>query len=97
MHQSSPNDTNNYDGTSAQDEQILNLMQDPYNRTVQQKICQAERWAKIFQKPSRNADTNADTANNVGAKNRGNNKGTRPKGTPKMTGVGKDQHKMTTK
>ena len=97
MHQSSQNDTNNHDGTSAQDEQIFNLMQDPYKKTVQQKICQAERWAKIFQKPSRHADTNTDTANNTGAKNGGSNKGTGSKGPLKMTKGGKEQHAMTTK
>ena len=72
-------------------------MQDPYNRTVQQKIYQAEGWAKIFQKHTRNADANVDTANNAEAKNGGTTKGTRQKGTPKITGAVKDPHKITTK
>ena len=97
IHQLSAHDTNNYDGTSAQDEQILPLMQDPYNRTVQQKICQAEGWAKIFQKHTRNADANVDTANNAEAKNGGTTKGTRPTVAPKITGAVKDPHKIATK
>ena len=96
MHQSSQNDTNNPDGTSAQDEQFLNLLQDPYKRTVQQKICQAEIWANIFKKPSKHADSNTDNANNTGAKNRGSNKGTGSKGPLRMTKGGKEQHTMTT-
>ena len=72
-------------------------MQDPYNRTVQQKIYQVEGWAKIFQKHTRKTDANVDTTNNTEAKNGGTTKGTRPTGAPKITGAVKDPHKLTTK
>ena len=73
------NGTNNQNGTPPNDEEIPNLIQDPYKGSVQQKICQAELWAEIFHKKSKNDGTTTNAA----SKNGGSSKGTGSRGQPK--------------
>ena len=96
-HQPITQGTKNNDSTPAQDEQFLSLVQDPYNRTVQQKIYQAEGWTKIFEKRTGTTDANADTATNNDTKNGGTTKGTKPTTPPTITRTPKDPHKVATK
>ena len=96
-HQPITQDTKNNDSTPAQDEQFLSLVQDPYNRTVQQKIYQAEGWAKLFEKHTGAMDTNADTATTTDTKNGGTTKGTKTTTAPKTTRAPKDPKKGATK
>ena len=87
------NSTNNHNGTPPNDEEFLNLIQDPYKRTVQQKICQAELWAEIFHRKSKNDDNTTNAASKNGGSNKGNGLGghlKKPKG-------GKEQQTTATK
>ena len=86
-HQQITHDTKNNDSTPAQDEEILSLVQDPYSRTVQQKIYQAEGWTKLF----------ADAPTNTNTKNGGTTKGTTTIAAPKPIRTPKDPNRVATK
>ena len=87
------NDTTNQNDTPNNDEETLNIPQDPYKGSVQQKIVQAELWAEIFHgKPK-----NDDTTNNAASKNGGSIKGKGLRGQPRKPKGGKEQQTTPTK
>ena len=96
-HQPIAHGTKNNDSTPAQDEQIPSVLQDPYNKTVQQKIYQAEGWAKLFENNTGTTDANMDTATTADAKNGGTTKGTKATTAPKTSKPPKDPKKKTSK
>ena len=65
------NDTDNQNDTPNNEEETLNIPQDPYKESVQQKIVRAELFWEIFQGKSRNEGN----THNAGSKNGGTTKG----------------------
>ena len=86
-------DINDKNDTPNNEEETLNITQDPYKESVQQKIVRANLFWEIFQGKSRNEGT----TNKLESKNGGTTKGKGLRGHTKKPRGGKEQLTSATK